>query len=53
MSARMAPELDHDRVHLPVRIGQVDVQQRLCDPQVRRRANGQKFRESLDDAEQD
>ncbi len=28
-------QLDHDGVHLPVRAGQVDVEQRLHQPQVR------------------
>ena len=46
-------ELNDDGVHLPVRIGEVDVEQRLRDPQVRGRADGQKLREALDDAEQD
>jgi hypothetical protein len=33
-------ELDDDGVHLPVRIGQVDVEQRFGDPQVRGRTDG-------------
>src|ERR1700730_12682759 len=46
-------KLDDDGVHLPVRIAEVDVEQRFRDPQVGGRADGQKFRQSLDDAEQD
>ena len=42
--AENGAQLDHDGVHLPERIVEVDVQQRLGDAQVGRGADRQKFR---------
>src|SRR5580658_3832250 len=49
--AKNRPDLDHDRKHLPVTIAEVDAEHRLRYAQMRRGTDGQKFRESLDDAE--
>src|ERR1700682_2511868 len=46
-------ELDDDGVHLPVAVAEVDVKQGFAETQMGRRAYGQKFGESFDDAEQD
>ena len=45
-------QLNHDGVHLPVAVGQANVQQRLRDAQVRRGADGQKLSQALDDSQQ-
>mgnify|MGYP001062766118 CR=1 FL=1 len=44
-------ELDHHRVHLPVRVAQVDLKKRLCNPQMGCRTDREKFREAFDNAE--
>ncbi len=41
--AQDGAQLDDDREHLPVPIAEVDTEERLCNPQVRRRADGKKF----------
>src|SRR5438270_12436373 len=46
-------ELDDDGVHLPVPAGEIDVQQRFGETQVRRGADGKEFSQSFDDAQQD
>ena len=45
-------ELDDDAVHFPEAILQIDLEQRLGDAQMRGRADGQKFGQPLDHAEQ-
>ena len=45
------PELDHDRVHLPVAVAQIDVQQKFRDAQMGGGADGNKFGEAFHDAE--
>jgi hypothetical protein len=44
--------LNHDGVHLPVRVVERDVHQRLRDAEVRRGTDWQKLRQSFDDAKQ-
>src|SRR5262249_2861142 len=44
-------ELDHDRVHLPETIVQVDVQERFTDAQMRSRAYRKKFGQSFNDSQ--
>src|SRR4030095_3751268 len=46
-------ELDHDCVHFPKAILQIDMQQRLADSQVRGRTYRKKFSQSLDNSEED
>src|SRR5206468_251816 len=43
-------ELDHDGIHLPVAVGEADVQQRLRQAQVCGRTDGQEFGEAFDNA---
>ena len=43
-------ELDDDGIHLPVAVGEADVQQQFGDAQVRGRTDGQKFGEAFDNA---
>ena len=52
-SARIAPSLDHDRVHLPVGVVQRNLHQRFGDAQMRRRADRQKLGQAFHDAQQD
>src|SRR5579863_4678090 len=51
--AKNRPELDHDREHLPVAVAEVDAEYRLRYAQVSGGADGQEFRESFNDAEND
>ena len=44
-------QLNHDGVHLPVAVGEADVQQRFRNPQVRGGADGQKFGETFHDSQ--
>src|SRR5215471_3567683 len=46
------PELNDHGIHLPVAVCERYVQQMLGNPQMRRRADRQKFRESFHDAQQ-
>ena len=46
-------ELDDDGVHLPVAAGQRDMEQGFGDAQVRGGADGQEFRETFDDSQDD
>ena len=46
-------ELDHDRVHFPEPIMQIDMQQRFADAQMRGRTDRKKLGQSLDNAEKD
>ncbi len=50
--AQNCPQLNHDRVHLPIAVRQIDVKQRFTDAQMRRRAHRQKLRQSLHDPQQ-
>src|ERR1700728_4616770 len=43
-------ELDDDGIHLPVTVGQADVQEQFGDAQVRRRANREELGETFDNA---
>jgi hypothetical protein len=40
-------QLNHDRVHLPIAIGQINVQQRFSDSQMGRGTHWQKFCETF------
>src|SRR5579863_3122329 len=51
--AKNRPELDHDREHLPVAVAEVDAEYRLRYAQVSGGTDGQEFRESFNDAEND
>ena len=44
-------QLNHNRVHLPVGIMQIETQQCFDNPQMRGRADGQKFRQPFDNTE--
>ena len=46
-------ELDHDRVHLPEAVVQVELEERFDDPEMSGRAHRQKFRQAFDNTEQD
>ena len=46
-------ELDHDRVHFPEPIMQIDMQEGFADAQMRRRTHRKKFGQSFDDSEKD
>src|SRR5712691_10952860 len=46
-------QLDHDRVHLPISISEIDVKQRFGNSQVRRGTDGQKFGQTFNDAKHD
>src|SRR5690242_11717083 len=47
------PELDHDRVHLPKAVLQVELEQRFDNAQMAGRADGQKLSQAFNDPEQD
>jgi hypothetical protein len=44
-------ELDHDGVHFPEPIMQIDMQQRFANAQMRRGTHREKFGQSFDDSE--
>ena len=46
-------ELDDDRVHLPKAVVQIETEYGFNNPEVRGRANRQKFRQPLDDSEKE
>src|SRR6266446_3626334 len=50
--AKDGAQLNHDRVHLPVAARQANMEQRLRNSQVRRRANRQEFSQPLDNSQQ-
>ena len=50
--AKNGAELNHNRIHFPVAARQANVEQRLRNSQVRRRADRQKFRQPLDNSQQ-
>ena len=45
-------ELDHDGVHLPIAVGEADMEQSFSDAQMRSGTNRQKFRKAFDNSEQ-
>src|SRR5215475_11351689 len=49
--AKNGTELDDDGVHLPVPVGKADVKQSFSNAQVCSRADGQKFRQALDNSQ--
>ena len=51
--AQHRANLDDDGEHLPVAVVETDVEERLRDAQMRRRADGEKLGEAFDDAEHD
>ena len=51
--AKNRAQLDDDGEHLPVAVGQVEAEKRLANSQVRRRADGKKFSQAFNDAQQD
>src|SRR6185312_14302755 len=51
--AQNGTQLNHDAVHLPVSVGQAEVKNRLRNAQVRGGTDRKKFRESLDDSQDD
>ena len=46
-------QLDHDRVHLPKTIVEIEIEQRLSNAEMRGRAHGEEFGEPFNDPEQD
>ena len=46
-------ELDDDAVHFPEAVREVDLRESFRDPQVCGRADGEKFGQAFEDAEQD
>src|SRR5262245_48587756 len=46
------PQLNHNRIHLPIAAGEVDMQQRFAEAQMCRRANGKKLCQTLDNSQQ-
>ena len=48
--AQDCAELDDDGIHLPVTVGQADVQEQFGDAQVRRRADREELGETFDNA---
>jgi hypothetical protein len=48
--AKDCAQLDHDGVHLPERIVEMDVQQRFCNAKVRRGADRQKLCKTFNNA---
>jgi hypothetical protein len=48
--AKNRAQLNHDRIHLPVAARQAYVEKGFGNPQMRRRADGQKFRQSFNDS---
>jgi hypothetical protein len=46
-------QLDHDRVHLPEAIMQIDVEKRFANAQMRRRAHRKELCQSFNDSKKD
>ncbi len=46
-------ELNHDRVHFPKTVAQIEMEERFDDPQMGRRADREEFSQTFDDPEQD
>src|SRR5205085_6868449 len=46
-------QLNHDRIHFPEAVVQVEMEKRFDDAEVRGRTDRQEFRQALDDSEQD